>query len=432
MKMELKNKKVWIGLLFTALFLFVFRLGYFIQIPFVSLDAVKTLFGSSGSMFGFLDVFSGGALSNFSIIALGVSPYITSSIVVQLLQMDIVPVLKEWSEEGATGREKLNNLTKYISLGLAFIQALTLVIGISVSYYDAFFVVGTPTPVTPIIYVYLAIVLTAGTGFTLWLAENITVRGIGNGTSMIIVAGIVSSFPDMINDLIQQYIVSGGEKIGNIFIFFGIIILMILIIVAVVFMEEAQRKIPIQYANRPATAAFRGKSDSNIPIKLNSASVIPVIFASTLMSLPLTIANFLNAGTAKTWLLNIFSTSEPIGFVLYIVLIVLFSFFYSFLQINPDKMAEDLQKQNAYIPGIRPGDETASYISRVLFKITMLGATYLVIVAILPIILTAIFDLPSSVQVGGTSLIIVVGVAIETAKQIKTQSQEKEYRGFIE
>ena len=430
--MAIKNKKVWIGLLFTALFLFIYRLGYFIQIPFVSIDAVKTLFSSGESMFGFLDIFSGGALSNFSIVALGVSPYITSSIVVQLLQMDIVPVLKEWSEEGATGKEKLNNLTKYISLGLAFVQALTLVIGISVSYFDAFFQVGTPTPVPAIIYVYLAIVLTAGTGFVLWIAEKITMHGVGNGTSMIIVAGIVSSFPDMINDLIQTYIISGGEKIGNIFIFFGVILLMILIIIGVVFMEEAQRKIPVQYANRPATAAFRGRSDSNIPIKLNSASVIPVIFASTLMSLPLTVASFLNAGTAKTWLNSIFSTSEPIGFVVYIVLIVLFSFFYSFLQMNPEKMAENLQKQNAYIPGIRPGDETASYISRVLFKITMLGAAYLVIVAIIPIIVTKIFNLPSSVQVGGTSLIIVVGVAIETAKQIKAQSQEKQYRGFIE
>ena len=207
---------------------------------------------------------------------------------------------------------------------------------------------------------------------------------------------------------------------------------MILIIIGVVFMEEAQRKIPVQYANRPATAAFRGRSDSNIPIKLNSASVIPVIFASTLMSLPLTVASFLNAGSAKTWLNSIFSTSEPIGFVVYIVLIVLFSFFYSFLQMNPEKMAENLQKQNAYIPGIRPGDETASYISRVLFKITMLGAAYLVLVAIIPIIVTKIFNLPGSVQVGGTSLIIVVGVAIETAKQIKAQSQEKQYRGFIE
>ena len=346
--------------------------------------------------------------------------------------MDIVPVLKEWADEGATGKEKLNNLTKYIALGLAFVQALTLVVGISVSYYDAFFVVGTPTPVTAMIYVYLALVLTAGTAFVMWLAEKITMYGIGNGTSMIIVAGIISSFPDMFNDLINTYIISGGEKIGNIFIFFGVVLLMIAIVVAVVFMESAQRKIPIQYANRPAAATFRGRNDSNIPIKLNSASVIPVIFASTLMSLPLTIANFLNAGSAKTILTAIFSTSKPIGFVLYVILIVLFSFFYSFLQMNPEQMAENLQKQNAYVPGIRPGEETAAYISRVLFKITMIGATYLVLIAILPIIITKIFNLPSSVQVGGTSLIIVVGVAIETAQQIKTQSQEKQYRGFIE
>jgi preprotein translocase subunit SecY len=236
----------------------------------------------------------------------------------------------------------------------------------------------------------------------------------------------------MINDLIQTYIISGGEKIGNIFIFFGVILLMIVIIVGVIFMETAQRKIPIQYANRPATASFRGKSDSNVPIKLNSANVIPVIFASTLMSLPTTLSNFLSASTAKTWINNIFSTDEPIGFVLYIVLIFVFSFFYAFLQMDPEKMAENLQKQNAYIPGIRPGDETASYISRVLFKITMVGATYLALVAALPIVVSNIFDLPSSVRVGGTSLIIVVGVAIETAKQIKTQSQEKQYRGFID
>lgn len=430
--MAIKNKKIWISLLFTALFLFIYRLGYFIQIPFVSIDAVKTLFSSGESMFGFLDVFSGGALSNFSIVALGVSPYITASIVVQLLQMDIVPTLKEWADEGATGKEKLNNLTKYIALGLAFVQALTLVVGISVSYYDAFFVVGTPTPVTAMIYVYLALVLTAGTAFVMWLAEKITMYGVGNGTSMMIVAGIVSSFPDMIDDLIQTYIISGGEEIGNIFIFFGVILLMILIIVGVVFMEGSQRKIPIQYANRPAAASFRGRSDSNIPIKLNSASVIPVIFASTLMSLPLTVGNFLKTGTAKTVITAIFSTSKPIGFVVYVILIVLFSFFYSFLQMNPEQMAENLQKQNAYVPGIRPGEETASYISRVLFKITMIGATYLVIIAILPIIMAKIFNLPSSVQIGGTSLIIVVGVAIETAQQIKTQSQEKQYRGFIE
>lgn len=428
--MAIKNKKIWISLLFTALFLFIFRLGYFIQIPFVNIEYVKTLFSSGESMFGFLDIFSGGALSNFSIVALGISPYITSSIVVQLLQMDIVPVLKEWSEEGETGKEKLNQLTRYISLGLAFVQSLTLTIGISASYNNALFTPGTP--VNAFTYIYLSIVLTAGTAFVLWLAERITQKGVGNGTSMIIVAGIIASFPDMINSLIQTYIVSGGEDIKNIFIFFGVILLMIVIIVGVVFMEAAQRKIPIQYANRPAAASFRGKSDSNIPIKLNSASVIPVIFASTLMSLPTTIANFVTNSTAKTWINNIFSASEPIGFVVYIVLIFVFSFFYAFLQLSPEKMAENLQKQNAYVPGIRPGDETASYISRVLFKITMVGAIYLSIVAALPIIVSEIFDLPTSVQVGGTSLIIVVGVAIETAQQIKTESQEKQYRGFIE
>ncbi|HNZ77410.1 MAG TPA: preprotein translocase subunit SecY [Bacilli bacterium] len=428
--MAIKNKKIWISLLFTALFLFIYRFGYFIQIPFVKIEYVKKLFSSGESMFGFLDVFSGGALSNFSIVALGISPYITASIVIQLLQMDIVPVLKEWSEEGQVGKEKLNQLTRYLALGLAFVQALTLTIGISVTYNNALF--GPGTPITPMTYIYLSLVMTAGTAFVLWIAERITQKGIGNGTSMIIVAGIIASFPDMINDLIQKYIISGGEKIGNIFIFFGVILLMILIIVGVIFIEAAQRKIPIQYANRPATASFRGKSDSNIPIKLNSASVIPVIFASTLMSLPTTISNFLTNATAKTWLTNIFSSSEPIGFVLYIVLIFVFSFFYAFLQMSPEKMAENLQKQNAYIPGIRPGDETAAYFSRVLFKITMVGATYLSIVASIPIIMSKIFKLPSSVQVGGTSLIIVVGVAIETVNQLKTQSQEKQYRGFID
>jgi preprotein translocase subunit SecY len=209
-------------------------------------------------------------------------------------------------------------------------------------------------------------------------------------------------------------------------------------------MEGAQRKIPIQYSNRPAAASFRGRSDSNIPIKLNSASVIPVIFASTLMSLPTTVVSVTNSSATSvgSWILKIFNTTgtdasgnvtiNAIGLALYILLIVIFSFFYSFLQLSPDKMSENLQKQNAYIPGVRPGEETTGYISRVLFKITVVGATYLSIVAILPILMTVIFDLPSSAQIGGTSLIIVVGVAIETWKQLKQAKQEKQYRGFIE
>ena len=322
----------------------------------------------------------------------------------------------------------LDQLTKYIALALAFVQSLTLTVGLGETYADIF--LGGKSALT---YVYLAIVATAGTAFAMWLAEKITARGIGNGTSMLIVAGILASFPAMFVSLWSQFITNDGSATGITY-FFIIILFLILIIVGIVFMEAAQRKIPIQYANRPAAATFRGKSESNIPIKLNSASVIPVIFAATLMSLPMMIIQVLNLSTTSGWgywLNEIFNQTQTIGFIVYIILIFIFSFFYSFLQMNPEKMAENLQKNNAYIPGVRPGEETASYLSRVLFKITMVGATYLSLVAALPIIMTKIFNLSSSVQVGGTSLIIVVGVAIETTKQLKTQLQDKQYRGFM-
>jgi preprotein translocase subunit SecY len=425
--MAIKNKKVILSVLYTALILLIWRLAYHIQIPYLD----RSLITSRESMFGFLDVFSGGALSNYSIVALGVSPYITASIVVNLLQMDIVPAFKEWAEEGEVGKKKLNQVTRYLALALAFVQALTITLGITAYYGGDIFQIGIE--VNAFSYVFLALIMTAGTAFVLWLAEKITIKGIGNGTSMFIVAGIVAGFPTMINDLLRQYIVNPeGNSVGDIFVFFGVILILILIIVGIVFMEAAQRKIPIQYANRPAAAQFRGRTDSNIPIKLNSASVIPVIFASTLMSLPTTVVNFLDPTPVTYWINQIFNYTEPIGFAVYIILIFIFSFFYSFLQMNPENIAENLQKQNAYVPGIRPGAETASYISRVLFKITIIGATYLSLVASIPIIMGYIFELPATVRLGGTSLIIVVGVAIETAKQLKTQSQERQYRGFMD
>lgn len=411
----------------TAFFLAIYRLGAFIQLPFID----SALFMAEETMFGFLDVFSGGALSNFSILALGISPYITASIVIQLLQMDVIPALKEWAEEGPTGKQKLNQLTKYVALGLSFVQALTITLGIKVNYSDIYFGAGFVD--SPFTYVYLALVATAGTAFSLWLAEKITAKGIGNGTSMLIVSGILASFPLMITQLISRFLTTGVFK--DVIIFIAVILILILIIIGIVFMEAAQRKIPIQYANRPASASFRGRSDSNIPIKLNSAGVIPVIFAATLMSLPTTVIEVANVSQTSGWgfwISQIFRQTNPIGFVVYILLIFIFSFFYSFLQMNPEQMAENLQKNNAYIPGVRPGEETASYISRVLFKITMVGATYLSIVAAVPIIISAIFDLPPSVQIGGTGLIIVVGVAIETAKQIKNLLKEQQYRGFLQ
>ena len=433
-------KKLILMILVTVACLIVYRLGAFIKMPFVRIQSSQL---GTQALFGFLDVFTGGALSNFSVLCLGISPYITASIVVQLLQMDIVPTLKEWTEEGEEGKQKLNQLTKYIAIALAFIQGLTVTIGLKISYGDYYFDV-TAMPSNVFLFVYLALVATAGTAFALWLAEKITRYGVGNGSSMLIVAGILASFPRMMGDLINTYLKkstvdSTGAAVENetfnVFLFILVIALLLIIILGVVFMEGAKRIIPVQYANRPSQAAFRGKNDSNIPIKLNSASVIPVIFAATLMSLPTTVLQLVGADTTQGFahvLYMIFTNTQPIGFAVYILLIFLFSFFYSFLQMNPEQMAENLQKNNAYVPGIRPGEETASYISRVLFKITMIGATYLSIVAALPIIMGWIIkSLPASVSIGGTSIIIIIGVALETVKQMKTTAQEQQYRGFL-
>ena len=425
-----KNKKLICMLLFTAFALLVWRLGVKIKVP---LFDVKANASDSNNLFGFLDIFTGGALSQFSILALGISPYITSSIVIQLLQMDIIPQFKEWAEEGEAGKAKLNQWTRYVALFLAFVQALALIIGIKNSYANLYFEELLGFELNAFTYVYMALVMTAGTAFVMWLADQITLHGIGNGGSMMIVAGIVAGLPAMFVSLYNEFIVGTTENPAtgwSIAKFFIIIALFLVIIVAIIWMEGLQRKIPVQYANRPAAAAIRGKQDSNVPLKLNSASVIPVIFASTLLSVPLTIVNFTSLDT--TWWEMIFSYEKPIGFALYIILIFLFSFFYSFLQISPEKMADNLKKQNAYIPGVKPGEDTAAYISKVLFKVTLLGATYLAIVASLPMIITLIFNIQSAgVSVGGTSIMIVVGVAIETAKQIKTEVQSQEYHGFM-
>ena len=433
-----KHKKLILGILFTALCILIWRIGVHIQLPFVEYNVSS----SDESIFGFLDIFSGGALQSFSIVALGISPYINASIIIQLLQMDIVPQFKEWAEEGEAGKEKLNRWTRYIALLLAFVEGLALIVGYQVSYGYNFFEFVPNTEFTLFTYVYMALIVTAGTAFMLWLADQVTVHGVGNGASMFIVVGIIASFETMIGSLktyfldpaTSKFAVEGVLTWKNIVFFILVLILFIAIIIGVVFMEGLQRKIPIQYANRPAQSKLLGAQDSNIPLKLNSASVIPVIFASTLLSFPTTIINFIEQSgkTISEWWTIVFSYQKPIGFAIYVILIFVFSFFYSFMQINPDKISDNLKKQNAYIPGVKPGEATAQYISKVLFKITLLGATYLTVLAALPMLVGLIFtDLPASVQIGGTSLMIVVGVAIETYKQIKTASQSQEYHGFM-
>lgn len=434
----IKNKGVILGILFTVLCLFVWRVGVHVKLPFIQYSTSST----GSSIFGFLDIFTGGALQSFSIVALGISPYINSSIIIQLLQMDIVPQFKEWAEEGEEGKEKLNRWTRYIALFLAFVEGLSLIVGYKVSYNYQFFQYVPNTEFTIFTYIYMALVVTAGSAFILWLADQITTHGVGNGASIFITAGIIASFPTMINSLVEYFLGSatgtyykdGVLQWTGILYFVLVILLFLAIIVGVVFMEGLQRKIPIQYSNRPSAAKLSGQQDSNIPLKLNSASVIPVIFASTILSFPTTIINFLeNSGkTVSEWWTIVFSFQKPIGFAIYVILIFVFSFFYSFLEIDPDKISDNLNKQNAYIPGVKPGEATAQYISKVLFKITLLGATYLAVLASLPMIVGLIFkNLPSSVQIGGTSLMIVVGVAVETFSQIKNATQEQEYHGFM-
>lgn len=429
--MIFSNREIVLKILITFALLLVFKIGTYIPIPLIETTNVQ-LIVSQTDFLTVLNAFSGGGLSNFSILALGISPYITASIVVQMGHI-IIPKLQEWQEQGENGKQKLNRLTRYVTVVLALIQALVLIFSLGAKPEN---ILGNSlikyNNVYWLFYIYMAIVITAGSAFTMWLADLITRHGIGNGSSMIISAGIISSIPSMFVSLSTQYL--GDNFTGlNCFYFVLVVVLYIAMIFAVVFFEGAVRKIPVQYQNRQV-----GQSSSNdLPVKLNSANVIPVIFAQTLMSIPLTIVGALGLTTSTSqtayWFDQVFSTDQPIGIALYILLIVFFSFFYSFMQVDPDKISDNLEKQGAFIPGYAPGEKTKIQLSKMLFRITLIGATYLVFLALVPIAMNLIFKFESSsVVIGGTSLIIIVGVAIETFRQIETASESKDYNsGFL-
>lgn len=420
-------------LAFTLLILLVVRIASHITVPLFNTDAIVAFMNESGSFVAILNNFSGQALERFSILALGITPYITASIAMQLLQM-VVPSLKEWSEQGESGKAKINKITRYLAIVLAFIQGLGLIIGLSVngSVLIPSLEAADVESFRFLFYIYMALVMTGGTALAIWFADLITKKGIGNGTSMLIVAGIVTSLPAMWTTLWSKYIINGAGG-WDIVYFIIIIILYFAILLGVVFMQIAKRKIPVQYANR------QGKSDSNIPIRINSSGVIPVIFAQTILSIPLTLIGFTGGagatGGLSGWLNSIFNFQEPIGFILYVLLIVVFSFFYAFLTINPEKIANNLSKSNAYVPGIRPGQETQDFVAKLLFKITVIGTVYLVILAVLPIFTAIIFGFSGTeaqaITIGGTSLLIIVGVAIETTQQVETDASQTEYSGIF-
>lgn len=420
------EKQVRSRVLYTLGLLFVFRIGTHITVPGVDASALNEL--SQTGLFTLLDTFGGGALSSYSIFALGISPYITSSIITQLLQMDVIPKFKEWSEQGEVGRRKLNNATRYLTIALAFFQALGISYGFNA--LTGLELVRTPNTAT---FLTIAIILTAGTMLVMWLGEMITVNGVGNGTSLIIFAGIIARFPQDIVNMYNTIIGNAGdEMVMSVIIAALIVVAFILLVIFVTWMEESTRDIPVRYSKR----ATPSKDGAVLPLKVNSAGVIPVIFASSFIMTPQIILNFFAQGSqGETWfqvLNSIFNLQEPAGAVFYTILIVVFTYFYAFIQVNPEKVAENLQKQNAYIPSVRPGRATEDYIGYMLVRLSTVGAGYLAIISILPIIASAIWNLPSSIALGGTSLLIIVGVGLDTVRQLEGLLSKNSYQGFIQ
>ncbi|WP_066058508.1 preprotein translocase subunit SecY [Robertmurraya korlensis] len=412
-------------IIFTLLMLIVFRIGTFIPVPHVNTDILKAQ--DQLSVFGVLNTFGGGALSNFSILAMGIMPYITASIIIQLLQMDVVPKFTEWSKQGDVGRRKLAQFTRYFTIVLGFIQAF----GMSYGFNNLAggLLIEKPGIGT---YLLIATVLTGGTAFLLWLGEQITSNGVGNGISIIIFAGIVASIPNIANQIYAQQFQDAGDQLFlNIVTVLLIILAVIAIIVGTIFIQQALRKIPIQYAKKMTAGSSPAGQSTHLPLKVNAAGVIPVIFAVSFIITPRTIAQFFEQNSVTIWIERIFDYTHPVGMVIYCALIIAFTYFYAFIQVNPEQVAENLKKQGGYIPGIRPGKNTQEYLTRVLYRLTFVGALFLSAIAILPVFFVKFAGLPESAQIGGTSLLIVIGVALETMKQLEAQLVKRHYKGFI-
>jgi len=405
------NKDLRKRIYFTLFCLAVFCFGSNITVPWMS-----TVYEE----LGFLEIFnlmSGGGLKSFSIFALGVSPYITASIVTQLLQMDILPYFKELKEQGYTGKQKINRITRYLGILFAFIQGFAFTIAYS----------GTTDVMT---IIKTTVVLTAGTSLLLWIGDQITKYGIGNGLSLLIMAGIIQSLPSVFTTAFNELVLAGtfSKVLGSV-LFGSFVVIYLLIIIGMVWIQLAERRIPIQYANR--TNSAYGGHQNFLPIKINSAGVMPVIFASTLIAIPVTVVNLIKNQTAIDFVAKYIDNTSLTGFILYILLILFFGYFYTMLQMNPEEMSKNLSKSGAYIPGVRPGNDTIEYVSNVLSKLTIVGSLFLVIIAGLPIIFSKFSGLSSAVTIGGTGLLIVVGVAIETYKQLESSLISRSHRRAI-
>ena len=406
-----KNKDIRQRVLFTLGCLFVFIIGKTIPVPGTQ-GAISEL-----GLWELYNAISGGGLEQFSIFALGVMPYISASLITGILQMDIIPYFTELKEQGATGQQKINQINRYLGLAIAFLQ------GFAMAF--AFLPEGNAVD-----FLKIAIILTGGTAFLLWMGDQMTQKGIGNGVSLLIMAGIISSIPTMFIETFQALVLGDNSLFMGIVSFSIFVLVYIAIIVGIIFVEKSERRIPIQYANQ-TTSAY-GARQNYIPFKLNSASVMPVIFASVIFTIPSFIAGLLDSENAFTvFVTKYVNYTTPVGFAAYMLIIILFCFFYTFLQINPEELSKNLNKQGGYIPGVRPGKETKQYISTVIGRITLIGAIFIAVVAGLPIVFSSFINtgLPSSVSLGGTSLLIVIGVALETYNQLESSLLNRSYKG---
>lgn len=413
-------------ILFTLFVLIIYRIGSFVPVPGVNKEVFEAVDSQGRELFGLMNTFSGGALFQFSIFALGIMPYITASIITQLLSMDVIPKLAEWAKQGEHGKKKLAQLTRYGTVVLGLIQAFGTSIGFNRLYGQEM----VPNA-TMIDFIVIAIVLTAGTSFLMWLGEQITERGIGNGISIIIFAGIVSTIPNVIRTTVESEFIQAEQVFMNILKVVIVALVLLLTIVGVIYIQQAIRKIPVQYAKRVVGNKMYGGQNTHIPLKINAAGVIPVIFAISLLQFPTIIASFWANSTWADWIINNLSYDKPLGMVLYVIMIIGFTFFYTFVQMNPQQMADNMKKNGGYIPGIRPGKATEKYLSRVLTRLTMTGALFLAVISVLPVFLGSLSGLPQVAQLAGTSMLIVIGVALDTTKQIESQLIKRHYKGFI-
>lgn len=405
---ELRQKVV-----FTLAMFIVFRAGTHIPVPGVNASVIEQLF-QSGNLFGLLDMFSGGALSKFSIFAMSITPYINASIILQLLKV-VVPTLEQWSKEGEEGYKKNVKLTRMLTVVLAFIQACGMAYGLKMAINNP----GILSILT------IALTLTAGTVFLMWIGEQITAKGVGNGISLIIFAGIVSRLPDGLK-IIFQYLQAGTVNLLNVILFAVIALAMI---VFVIMISQGIRKIPVQYAKRVVGKKMYGGHTSYIPLKVNQAGVIPIIFASSVLMFPVTIAQFVDVPWVKT-MGQLFEWGSPLQTTLYVLMILFFTYFYTAVSLNIGDMSDNIKKNGGFIPGLRPGKPTTDYLDRVMSRITLAGAIFLSLIALMPHVVGWITSI-EGIYFGGTALLIVVGVALDTMKQIESLVLMRHYHGFM-